>query len=215
MKLVFIKSSNLNEEPFTTSKIIANHANVEHHTVTRLIQTYEGDIKDFGILRFEIEEIKGRGQPVKYYKLNEQQATFLITLMKNTKKVVEFKFNLVKQFYEMRTELNKRRIERVKGKHYRNSLTAALDKLPYTPHKPMMYKHYTDLVYCVVFNKNTKQLRQQFGISENETPRDYLSAEDIRKVERIENEIAVLIDFGNTYTNIKNMMLKKYQVNKL
>ena len=213
MKLVFIKSSNLNEEPFTTSKVIAECGNVEHHTVTKLIQTYESDLEEFGRLRFEIEPLKTKGgvQNTKYYKLSEQQATLLITYMKNTLTVRKFKKDLVKQFYIMREELTKRRFERNNGIEKRNVLTAALDKLPKSPHKPMMYKHYTDLVYNIVFSKNTKQLRQEFGISEKETPRDYLSVEDIKKVEKMENEIAVLIDFGNSYSDIKNMMFRKHR----
>ncbi len=37
--------------------------------------------------------------------LNEPQATFLITLMKNTKIVTEFKLSLVMEFYRMREQL--------------------------------------------------------------------------------------------------------------
>lgn len=213
MKLVFIKSSNLKEEPFTTSKVIAECGKVNHHTVTKLIQTYEKDLQEFGILRFQIEEIKGKGQPEKHYKLNEQQATLLITYMKNTLPVREFKKDLVKQFYFMKKELEKRKIERAKGIVNRNALTEAIDKLPYTPHKPMIYRHYTDLAYKLAFGKTTKQLRVQFGIGGEETPRDYLQVAEIARVEKIENEIAVLIEFGNSYSNIKNMMLKKYHKN--
>lgn len=228
--LVFINSNNLYEEPFTTSKIIAEYGGQQHKNIRELIEKHKSDIKEFGVIAFQMlkpenfnEDIvyafetdkprnKG-GRPEKIYKLNEQQATFLITLMKNTEKVVKFKKELVKQFYQMKNELIKRRFERSNGIEKRNVLTEALDKLPPSPHKVMKYKHYTDLVYKIVFNKNTKQLRQQYGISNKETPRDYLSTKDIKKVEKVENEIAVLIDFGNQYSNIKAMMLNKYKRN--
>ncbi|URZ08940.1 Rha family transcriptional regulator [Clostridium felsineum] len=211
--LVFINSNNLNEEPFTTSKIIAAYGQVNHDTVQRLIRNYKNDIEEFGIIGFQIrkpENSKG-GRPEKVYKLNEQQATLLISYMQNTEPVREFKKTLVKQFYLMKKELTKRFISREKAKEKRNTLTDALDRLPQSPHKAMTYKHYTDLVYNIVFGKNTKQLRQQYGISDKETPRDYFSVNDIKKVEKIENEIAVLIEFGNTYSNIKTIMLRKYK----
>jgi len=44
--------------------------------------------------------------------LNEQQATLLITYLRNTEPVKEFKKNLVKAFFEMRDELSKRYLQR-------------------------------------------------------------------------------------------------------
>ena len=42
------------------------------------------------------------GRPEEIINLNEPQATFLITLLKNTEIVVNFKAELVKQFFQMR-----------------------------------------------------------------------------------------------------------------
>lgn len=47
------------------------------------------------------ENHKG-GRPERVYYLNEEQATFVITLLRNSKVVVKFKKELVKQFYAMR-----------------------------------------------------------------------------------------------------------------
>ncbi|MFL0196051.1 Rha family transcriptional regulator [Clostridium sp. WILCCON 0269] len=211
-KLVFLEKGSLKEEPFTTSRVIAENGSVEHRTVTKLIQIYESDLKEFGRLGFEIEPLKTKGgiQNTKYYRLNEQQATLLITYMKNTLQVRNFKKNLVKQFYIMKKELGKKAISRGKAIEKRNVLTDAIDKLPDSPHKAMKYKHYTDLVYKIVLNKNTKQLREQFKLSKGETPRDYFSAEEIKRIEIVENEIAVLIGLGNDYSTIKMMLQKKY-----
>lgn len=208
--LVFIQSNNLEEIPFTTSKIIAKNGYVQHETVVRLITKYEEDLKEFGILRFEIGEIKGRGQPEKMYKLNEQQATLVITYMQNTLPVRNFKKSLIKEFYEMKRELNKRAITRGIAKDKRNTLTDALDKLPNSPHKNFKYRHYTDLAYKIAFSKNTDQLRKHLGIENKETPRDYLSEGDLKRVEIIENEIAVLVGLKYDYQTIKTMIGKKY-----
>ena len=67
---------------------------------------YFSDIEEFGILSFEMrvlphENYKGATREKIYY-LNEEQATFLITLLRNSKVVVKFKKELVRQFYAMR-----------------------------------------------------------------------------------------------------------------
>ncbi|EJP6473815.1 hypothetical protein NHI66_003188 [Clostridium botulinum] len=112
----------------------------------------------------------------------------------------------------MKKELNKRVITREKAKDKRNALTDAINRMPDSPHKAMKYRHFTDLVYKIVFNKNTKQLREEFQISKDDTPRDYFSANELEKVEVVENQIAVLISLGNDYLTIKDMLQKKYLI---
>lgn len=98
-----------NDEPFTTSKIIAEGTNVKHEAVQKLIRKYEKSISRFGLVGFEIrvlkhKEYKGSTRE-KIYLLNEQQATFLMTLMRNDGVdgiVVEFKAKLVEEFFCMR-----------------------------------------------------------------------------------------------------------------
>jgi len=150
------------------------------------------------------------GRPEKIYHLNEQQATLLITYMKNTLPVRKFKKALVKQFYIMQKELTKRTATRMIGKQAREALTNAIQSLPDSPHKSMKYKHYTDLVYKIVFNKNSKQLREEYGITSKDSLRDYFTAGQITDIERLENQIGVLIDLGNDYQTIKIILTKKY-----
>lgn len=54
-EIVFLRDNT--KEPFTTSDVIAKFSEVQHHTITRLIQQHESDFKEFGILRFKIKEI--------------------------------------------------------------------------------------------------------------------------------------------------------------
>ncbi|WP_441347883.1 Rha family transcriptional regulator, partial [Streptococcus suis] len=46
------------------------------------------------------------------YILNEHQATLLITFLKNTEQVANFKENLVKAFFELRQEVAEFRYQR-------------------------------------------------------------------------------------------------------
>ena len=105
-KLVLLKRN----VPVTTSKLISESVNLQHHTVTKLIQTHEKRLEKLGRVRFEIDTLdtKGGKQETKNYYLNEKQATALVTFMKNTDIVADFKVELVKQFYEMKDFIEER-----------------------------------------------------------------------------------------------------------
>ena len=67
-ELVFLHSQYIEEEPFTTSKIIAEYAEIEHRAVRQLIRTYEKDLNEFGKTTFAMSKInKGRGKQQKIY----------------------------------------------------------------------------------------------------------------------------------------------------
>lgn len=100
-------------EIFTDSKVIAQGTNNRHDSIQRLIRKYEKNIAKFGELMFtdlKSENSKG-GRPEVIYLLNEEQATFLMTLMRNDGEdgvVVAFKMRLVEEFYKMRRHLEEK-----------------------------------------------------------------------------------------------------------
>ena len=208
--LVFLNPNT--QEPFTTSDIIAKHANIQHHTVTRLIQQHEADFKEFGILRFKIEEIKGRGQPAKHYELTEQQATLLMTYLKNTAQVREFKKELVRQFYAMRFELYKVQAAKAERHPVRVSMTDAIKALPESPHKHFRYGQFTDLAYKLALGKTARQIRKERGASKNAVASDYMTSEELTLVAEMENKIGVLIGVGLTYQEVKEKLSKTGKV---
>lgn len=89
------------DEVFTNSKVIAEGTGNQHHAVRELIKKYRKDIESFGTLLILNEESTG-GRPMEIFLLNEEQSTFVITLLRNSKVVVKFKKELVRQFYAMR-----------------------------------------------------------------------------------------------------------------
>lgn len=210
--LVFLEPNDLSETPFTTSKVVAENGKVEHETVVRLISKYNNDLEEFGILRFEIGKPSSPngGRPEKVYQLNEQQATLLITYMQNTLPVREFKKALVKQFYLMQKELISRRVTRQIGKQAREALTNAIQGLPESPHKSMKFKHYTDLVYKIVFGKNARELREIYTITKTDNLRNRFTSSELGRVEKLERQISSLIDLGYDYQFIKDIISKKY-----
>ena len=93
------------------SRILAEHLGVQSETVMRLLKNYTDDFKAFGILRFEIGEIVGRGQPEKFAMLNEDQSYLLLAYSRNTAKVRSLKVKLVKAFGEARRNRDLTQIE--------------------------------------------------------------------------------------------------------
>jgi len=47
-KLVFMDPDSIKEEPFTTSKVIAEHGNVSHKATQQLIRTHIETLNEFG-----------------------------------------------------------------------------------------------------------------------------------------------------------------------
>lgn len=200
--LVFLEPNKIGAEPFTTSKVISEFSGVEHRKLKTTIRSHEAEFKTFGLLASYQAESTG-GRPEEAYRLNEPQATFLMTLLKNTPIVVEFKRRLVEQFYAMRTELQRRQIAKLERKPIRESLTDTIKALPETPHKSMWYKHYTDLVYRTVTGKTAKQLREARGAPPKATASDCMAANEIEAVAHMENRVAVMLEMHMGYQQIK------------
>lgn len=88
---------------FTTSEAIAEGAGVQHKNTLELIERNIADLEDFGGVAFETRPLETAGgtQARRVAKLNEQQATLILTYLRNTEQVRAFKKALVKAFYEM------------------------------------------------------------------------------------------------------------------
>ena len=91
------------------------------------------------------------GRPEKLYHLNEQQATLLITYLKNTEPVRKFKKALVRGFFKARQELARREAQRAVKVPVRRSLTDAIrDSGEAERMKGYAYNSYTNLIYKTV-----------------------------------------------------------------
>ena len=193
------------KEPFTTSKVIADRTGMNHRRVKDAIRKHEHEIRSFGLLGAYATESSG-GRPEEIYRLNEQQATFLMTLLKNTPMVVDFKAELVRRFYAMRTELYNVKYEKLERKPIRIGLTDAIKALPESPHKHLKYKQYTDLAYKLAIGNTAKQVRMERGANKKDTASNFLTSEEIEAVSKAENSISVLLGIGMSYSEIKSAL---------
>jgi phage regulator Rha-like protein len=131
----------IEQEPRIDSRLMADRLGIQHRSFFRMISKHESIVKEFGILRFEIAEIDGRGQPQRYTFLNEDQSIFILTLSKNTDQVISLKRDLTKEFSRYRAIVLKEarafrrqgRLEfqqaRLESKVERRELTDAIKRL--------------------------------------------------------------------------------------
>ena len=181
-ELVFLLPNT--QEPFTTSDVIAEKTGNSYRSVQRIIEKQKARLNKFGQVRFEITPVKyDRGTNMKkVYHLNEQQATLLITFLKNTDVVADFKVELVRQFYAMRTELYKVHIAKEVRRPVRVSMTDAIKALPESPHKHFRYGQFTDLAYKLALGKTARQIRKERGADKRAVASDYMTSEELTLV---------------------------------
>lgn len=208
--LVFLEPNKLGSEPFTTSDIIAECAKVTRHAVQQLCERYKDDLEEFGRVAFQMHPFQTAGgiQNIKLYQLNEQQATLLITYLKNTPPVRQFKKDLVQEFYRMRRELTRRQIFRDAGKPIRRTLTDAIRD---SGEDGRMHGHaygaYTDLAYKAATGKIARTLRKERGASAKAIAADFLTSDELSAYNKAEERLTVLLDMGLTYDQIKTLLL--------
>lgn len=159
---------------FTNSKVIAEGTNNQHESIVATIRKYENDIFDFGELDFSDLKSGKRGQPERVYYLNEEQATFVITLLRNSKVVVKFKKELVRQFYAMRHFLIEKQSQlwndtRLISKENRLKetdvikLLAEYAKEQGSTHSDKLYLTYTKLANSIVCGKRDEMTTSELN----------------------------------------------------
>ena len=203
--LVFLEPNKIDATPFTTSDVIAMFAGTSYRSVQRTIERQYARLERFGRVRFEITPLETEGglQNKKIYRLNEEQATLLITFLKNTDRVADFKAELVRQFYLMRKELLSRQITRTALIPARRELT---DVIKETNPDTWTYKHYMDLCYKAVVGMNAKQIREAHGAPKKANATDLLTSAEQAAVLEVTRDAAVLRKLGVPYDQTKAIM---------
>lgn len=185
--------------PVTNSKIVAEKYEVQHATVSRLINKYEDDFSELGKVGFEIRP-STRGQSEKVYFLTEDQFFLLVTYMKNTEIARRAKIEFVKAFSKAKKELLARTETRKIGKAARLSITDAIKDhvSPEGNFKKFAYGNYSKLVYKRVIGMDVKHAKDARGCPESGNLRDYLTIEELDRVQDLESKIAGFIEVSDT-----------------
>lgn len=212
--LVIVKSNDI----FTDSLVIATGTGNQHKNVKELISKYELQLKELGRVTFKTLPFDTNGgmQDMTYYELNEPQATFLMTLLRNSKEVVNFKLEITKEFYRMRRFILERQTAewqqaRLTGKKIRHDETdiiliklIPLAESQGSKNAGKLYMTYSKLVNTIL------------GIEAGQRDKLNLAyVETIKFLERaIENIISLEVDKGTHYKEIYQVCKVKCQMIK-
>lgn len=208
--LVLIKPIGSHMEPYTTADAVAEWTHIKQETIDHLIRKHKSDLEEFGVLGFEIRlplaGSKG-GRPEKLYHLNEQQATLLITYLKNTEPVRRFKKTLVREFFNARQELARRDAQRAIKLPVRRSLTDAIrDSGENERFHGHAFAAYTNLIYKAVTGRSAAKIRKDAGLPKGADVIPLLSADTLALVTRRGSQVATLLDCGMRYNAIKAVL---------
>lgn len=89
-------------QPWADTRDLAESMGNAHNSCMALIKRYAAKFREFGLLRFQIDKVSGMGRPEKFALLNEDQCYLLLTLSRNTRRVVDLKTKLVQEFAKAR-----------------------------------------------------------------------------------------------------------------
>lgn len=134
------------------SRLIADELGIQHKNVLATIKKYVDEIQDFGHLAFQTETVSntvGAKNAVVFCYLNEDQATYLMTLSKNTDKVRECKRTLVKAFRDAKQVIKTvipQQSEQIKELEMQLELARTQERLANSQHKLLATVHLLETV---------------------------------------------------------------------
>ena len=206
--------------PVTNSLLVSEKFNKRHDIVLRDIRKLEKELKEsltkeeFNLYRFEeIERIDSRNRKQIFYNMNRD--FFLMLVMGyNTKEAYKIKHKFIQAFNFSENELLARIETRSLVKEKRKSLTDSIKNCVTDEgnFKKFAYSTYSKLVYKKVLGKDVKKAKEERGLKEKDNLRDFLTIEELEKVQDLESKIATYIEFtdntGKTdkeiYQDVKN-----------
>lgn len=204
--LVEVQKLNKEEVTVVSSLDVAETFEKEHYHVLRDIKELECS-EEFRLSNFgesSYRNSQNKKQPM-YYMTRDG---FTLLVMGYTgKKAMQFKEAYIKQFNAMEKQLKEKLVERQKGIAVRQALTKSIQQ---SNENERMHGHaystYTNCIYKVIFGKNAKQLREEYGIDKKANPRDYFSSEELKAVQSMECLVSGLVDCGWDYNRIKDFI---------
>ncbi|EAL5562642.1 phage regulatory protein [Campylobacter coli] len=164
----------LNGGLVTDQNKISTISKVDINSIQRLIRNYKQDLECFGELGFELQKIAKTNK--KIYYLNEQQATLLLTYMKNSESVRNAKKVLVFAFYQMKEKLRsleqeqeKARFKSLSDENLRLNSLNHHQKIGYKSQLKQQKEHYENKIKALKYdleNKNELSFKRKLSQKE-------------------------------------------------
>jgi phage regulator Rha-like protein len=157
IELAFIQR----DDVYTNTWVIAQNLGYEHRFIVRHVVKHGDRLRKLGNYcppRAIIQEVVG--PPVKAYDLNEAQAIFIVSLLDNSDRVLDFKMLLASEFVRMRKLLLEQQTAewqqaRIDGKKVRLAETDAIKQL--VEYAKAQGSEHADKLY-MTYSKLVKQL---------------------------------------------------------
>ena len=183
--------------PVTNSLIISEKYGVSHKSVTNILRKYKKDFEEFGELEHFKNALENATRETMVFNLNEEQFYLLVTYMKNTEIARKYKIEFIKAFSFYKKELLVRINTRHLVKEKRLNLTDSIKNCVTDDgnFKKFAYSTYSKLVYKKVLGKDVKKSKEERGLKEKNNLRDFLTIEELEKVQDLESKIATYIEF--------------------
>ncbi|EKP0482896.1 phage regulatory protein [Campylobacter coli] len=164
----------LNGGLVTDQNKISTISKVDINSIQRLIRNYKQDLECFGELGFELQKIAKTNK--KIYYLNEQQATLLLTYMKNSESVRNAKKVLVFAFYQMKEKLRsleqeqeKARFKTLSDENQRLNSLNHHQKIGYKSQLKQQKEHYENKIKALKYDlEHKKELSFKRKLSKEE-----------------------------------------------
>lgn len=214
--LVFLTSQSVDAEPFTTSDVIAEYAGISHHGINVEVNKHFDRIKraGHGKVSFKMKPSPS-GQKLKVFLLTEQQATLLITFLKNTPRVADFKEALVQQFFEMRRELIRQQVVFEAGKAISKDLNQAINDNPNFTHPQFDYINMNKLIYQHALGVSSSKLKRERHVKVGHSITEYLMADEAQAYQKVKFQVVTMLQMNLDHDSIKQALDKQgvlYQV---
>ena len=212
--LVFLSSENLLKADVVcdTLKIARDFKGGDHRLVLRDLRNLQKKIKD---LPKEEKDMYKIGYIFYTDSMNRQQKKFtlnfnaysLLVMGYTGKKAIEFKSKYILAFNKLIKENTLLKKEYGVSKEIRKDFTDTIKNLiPEASH--WTYSNLTRLAYKVAFGKYPADIRKEKGLAKTVNVKLYLKREEIVKLEKLENQIELLVKMGKEYKEIKEILIK-------
>lgn len=143
--------------------------------------------------------------------LYDEEGIYFIAMKSDQPIALEFTMRVAKILKQLRKGYQVWFLQREIGKQVRRSLTDVIkDCVPDSPHKKFAYKNYTDLVYKTVTGMDCKELKAKYEVPADGNIRDKLPKDLLDEVSKAEDFVKSLVAYDYTYTEIKDILSKKY-----
>jgi Rha family phage regulatory protein len=212
--IVYYSSQELDSaKVFTNSRSVAERFGRRHADVIKSIEKQIEMNKvlgheDFTKRCFSLSTyIDDSGKENKMYEMNEDGFLSVATSF-NGIEAHKIRVLLITEFRRMERELQRREVTREIGIDVRNKMTKAIQEVYEGERLGFKIKAFTDIAYLRAVGKTAKALREDLGVKKDANLRQYLNADQLKKLEETETTIAVMYQSGMDYAEIKSVLIK-------